>query len=261
MDFIPWMGSALLEVPLSIYSCPTRGPRTCAVSNGTIVALGDYAAPYFQGLGAQWENNYAYTGNVAQNYKLFGWRGIISKGGHYNTTAGYNRWRRIRVKDVTDGTSHTIAVMEKSVYIHKYNISTSQWGGGGAWAEMDGWAANAHASTMRCVSGDGGAVFGSPYFNFVGPGTAGQGRCGNFPLVLRDDEPRAGTVADPQRDNRGDDTYAEVAWGSAHPGGMMAVFGDGAVRSVSFDVDTELAGVFYRLWFRDDGMTIANDSY
>jgi prepilin-type N-terminal cleavage/methylation domain-containing protein/prepilin-type processing-associated H-X9-DG protein len=45
-----------------------------------------------------------------------------------------------------------------------------------------------------------------------------------------------------------------VCFGSAHPGGINALFGDGSVRNVSYDVNPI---VFWRLGGRDDGVPVS----
>ena len=51
-------------------------------------------------------------------------------------------------------------------------------------------------------------------------------------------------------DDDGDFAYS---FGSAHPGGMNALFADGSVTSISYDIDRE---TFNRLGHRSDGETI-----
>jgi prepilin-type N-terminal cleavage/methylation domain-containing protein len=253
VDEIPGLGRALLEIAVSIYSCPSRGPRTDILTDGTIVPLGDYAGIAFHTLGAQWQNNYDYNSSAGKNLKEKGWRGILSKGGHFNGTT-YDRWNPVKIKHVADGLSKTIMVMEKAVYYERYNVS----GGWGAhWTELDGWAANAHPSTMRYISGDGGIAFpATATGGNAGPNTTGQGR---GPDPLRDDDPVFNS--DGENIRADEEEYHDTGFGSAHPGGMLAVFGDCAVKTISFDIDPAQGGTLFRLGCRDDDLTINSEDF
>ncbi|MDC0934786.1 DUF1559 domain-containing protein [Pirellulales bacterium] len=57
--------------------------------------------------------------------------------------------------------------------------------------------------------------------------------------------------ADPPRGDQGYDDTKPYSFGGAHPGGVNCVFGDGAVRFISFDVDPE---TFNYLGDRRDGL-------
>jgi hypothetical protein len=251
---IPALGVAFIEIPVASYSCPSRGVRTCAVTDGSIVALGDYAGVIFHDMGQQWENSFSYTSSMGKNLKDKSWRGIISKGGHFNGTT-YDQWDKVKMKDLTDGSSKTIAIMEKAVFVDRYHVS-GDWSSN--WSELDGWAHNAHQSTMRAVSGDGGQVFPRTVTGGVaGPGTPGQGP---GPQVVSDSEPTV-VSAYGAVEQRSDPNHSDVGFGAAHSAGMFAVFGDGSVKTVSYDVDQSLAGTLYRLCFRDDGLPIDDGSY
>jgi prepilin-type N-terminal cleavage/methylation domain-containing protein len=251
---IPALGIALIEVPVNPYSCPSRGLRTCAVTDGSIVPLSDYAGVIFDDLFQQWENSFNFTSSMGKNLKDKVWRGIITKGGHYNGTT-YDRWRTVKIKDVTDGTSKTIAIMEKAAFVGKYNVE-GDWSSN--WSELDGWAHNAHQSTMREVSGDGGQVFPkTPTGGGAGPSTPGQGP---GPPLVNDGEPTVISTTGTER-QRVDPAFNETGFGSAHSGGVIAVFGDGSVKMIGYDVDQSLAGTLYRLCFRDDGQVIDDNSF
>jgi type II secretory pathway pseudopilin PulG len=253
---IPAIGAALVEVPIPIYSCPTRGRRFGVLPAGIVMSLGDYAGVMFSWMGGQGSMGNMYTSLAGQNYKKFGWRGIISKGGHCVNgsgincnTNGYERWSPVKAKSVTDGTSHTIAVMEKAMWTGKYNpaapTSNEMWER--YWNDIPGWAHNAHQTTMRSVPGDGGLVWGGS----VNAGTPGRG---SAPPPVGDDE---GTVGTSVRD----ENYVDQGFGSAHTGIMYAVFGDGSVRAVNLSIDSSMGGALFRLGCRDDGLTIESNAY
>jgi prepilin-type N-terminal cleavage/methylation domain-containing protein len=95
--------SAVGEIPVSAYVCPSRGQRYGTTPDGWLLALGDYAGVMFSYMLGQGQNNFSYTSPEGKMFKQFGWRGIISKGGHFNGTT-YSVWKRVAAKDVTDGT-------------------------------------------------------------------------------------------------------------------------------------------------------------
>jgi prepilin-type processing-associated H-X9-DG protein len=98
------------------------------------------------------------------------------------------------------------------------------------------------------VPGDGGLL--GPNEN-GSAATAGTPARGAAPAPLGDNEDPAGDRA----------TGYDQGFGSAHSGGMNAVFGDGSVRTISFDVDSSMGGVLFRLGCRDDGQTINESDY
>jgi prepilin-type processing-associated H-X9-DG protein len=51
----------------------------------------------------------------------------------------------------------------------------------------------------------------------------------------------------------------DVGFGSPHPGGVLAVFADGSVKAISFDIDASVGGPLYQLSARDDGLTIQEE--
>ena len=177
--------------------------------------------------------SFDYNTPVGQVLKEYGWRGIISKAGHRNSSGVYTQWPRVKSKDITDGTSNTIAIMEKAVWSQRYTAS-SEWSDG--WYEIPGWSHNAHQTTMRSVSGDGkGASLGTP--------ARGYG-----PTPVGDDAATVGSTPRSETD--------EQAFGSPHNGIMLAVFGDGSVHGINVDIDPDPGGALFRLGCRDDGETV-----
>jgi prepilin-type N-terminal cleavage/methylation domain-containing protein len=235
---------ALGEMVVTGYTCPSRGQRFGVTPDGWLPFLGDYAGVIFGYLGDQGQNGFDYNAPAGASYKKYGWRGIISKGGHFNGTT-YSQWRRVAAKDVTDGTSKTVAIMEKAVWAGRYR--PENWNEG--WSDMPGWAHNAHQPTMRSLSGDGGLAFG---------GTASFGTPGRGigPPVLPDGAAMSGTTS---RSTVPDGV--DQGFGAAHSAGFFGVFGDGSVRSISYDVDTTMGGALFRLACRDDGLQIEEGSY
>jgi hypothetical protein len=144
--------------------------------------------------------------------------------------------------------------MEKAVFVDKYHLSG---GWSDHWNELDGWAHNAHQSTMRQVSGDGGQAFPkTPTGGTAGPATQGQGP---GPQPVGDAESSIvntnGTVM-----QRGDPAHFDTGFGSAHTGGMFAVLGDASVKMINFDIDYAVGGPLYRMCYRSDSLAIDEGS-
>jgi prepilin-type N-terminal cleavage/methylation domain-containing protein len=248
---IPALGNrALMEMPVQIYTCPSRGSRVATIADGTLISLSDYAGVMFGYLGDQWRANFFSSGNPAalKTQSDYTWRSIIVKGGHFDGTT-YRPFRLIRAKDVTDGLSKTIAIMEKSAWVGDYNPSGTL---ADNWHETPGWAHNAHNPNMRSMRGDNGTAFGNGNYNRYyesQPAADSEDQVGG--------KPRGGANS-----SNPDPTGSEPLenFGSAHPGIMNAVFGDGSVRALRIDVDATQGGTLFRLGCRDDGLIIQEDA-
>jgi hypothetical protein len=135
---------------------------------------------------------------------------------------------------VSDGLSHTLAIMEKAVWSQRYESSMED--SSTRSCEVFGWAHNAHQPTMRSISGDGGHAFGGMSGNWYGSPGRGIG-----PRLRGDDEPRLG------------ESDWDQGFGSAHRGVIMSLFSDGAVRPIDDEIDSAMGGALFRLGCRDDG--------
>jgi prepilin-type N-terminal cleavage/methylation domain-containing protein/prepilin-type processing-associated H-X9-DG protein len=237
-----WDGgeNPLIETPVSIYNCPSRGSRFGSWYGAFPVALGDYAG--FMGS----ENDLDPASPLAPwgfqfNEGLpplpceadFVWTGIIGREAHTQYVSGVanvTKFRRIGFKDITDGASNTAMIMEKAVSVEHWSIDASAYD----WWEMKGYYSGADWPTMRVVTPEGGTT--------ISPGT-------NIEIGLLSDSD----------DRPSDYTYNsagrpfEKGFGSPHPGGVNAVFGDGSTRSISDSVDLFLLN---RLGKRSDGNVI-----
>jgi len=253
IDPIPALGNrSLLEIPIQVYSCPSRGQRVSAIADGTLIALGDYASIMFGYLDKQWRTDYYSSAGKSptaiRNEVDYCWRSIIVKGGHFDGTT-YRPYRTVAAKNVTDGLSKTIAIMEKSAWVGDYNPTGTL---SDNWHETPGWAHNAHNPNVRSLTGDNGTAFGNANYNryFLADPVA-------------DSEDLVGGKHRGGANSTNPDSEANEQlenFGAAHPGIMHAVFGDGSVRSLRIDVDATQGGTLFRLGCRDDGLTVQEDS-
>jgi prepilin-type N-terminal cleavage/methylation domain-containing protein len=232
-DWNPTIGRAMVEVPVKVFLCPSRANRVSLPSSwGAVFAMGDYAGVMVE-WGFQWQAILPPDPNEPHTFQ-----GIIVKGGHVrlDNPGLTQRYPGVTVTGITDGTSNTIAIMEKAVSAQHYQpTATPYWD----WWEVPGWAFGADWPTMRLA--------------------------GNGIPLLGDTDPRpqwlyaaAGNIGKP----------AEFGFGSAHVGVVMAVFGDGSVRPVSRSVSScgsaywsDASCVLYHLGGRADGWIVDPDSY
>jgi prepilin-type N-terminal cleavage/methylation domain-containing protein len=195
----------LSQIPVSLFNCPSRGQRF-ANSGIYVYALNDYA-----GVMANW-NMPGYAGFEWQdtqppraNEEALIWTGILVKGGQVNRSTNPPQvWKfgTIGFRSIEDGASHTILLGEKSVSIDYYNYpNTNVW----PFWEMYGYYTGADWPLMR--------IFGA-----ITPGVAGQTEV----PMHGDADPRSAPFP-----------AQEFGFGSAHPGIICTVFGDGSTRSIS----------------------------
>jgi prepilin-type N-terminal cleavage/methylation domain-containing protein/prepilin-type processing-associated H-X9-DG protein len=227
----PSLGNkAMVEVPVKTYLCPSRSNRASQpMPWGTVYALGDYAGVMLA-MDFQYRTTQPPNPNETNTFQ-----GIIVKGGHVRTDnpSLTQKSGTVTPAGVPDGLSNTIAVMEKSVSSKFYQPQYWDY-----W-ELPGWASAADWEQMRVV--------------------------GNWLPLLADNQDRpqqwydwAGDIGRP----------AEVGFGSAHPGVVNALFGDGSVRPLSLNLNTcgwsgwsDSSCVLYHLGGRADGWVIDGSSY
>ncbi len=203
--------SGLSEVQVSLFNCPSRGPRFAVIAT-TIYSLGDYAgvmASWFDPNwpGFAWEVNKAPKisdpNNPKTSEQYLTWTGILVKGGQVSIATPPQVWKfqGVGFKSIEDGASHTILLAEKAVSSANYTINAFQF-----W-EIYGYYTGADWPIMRM-------------FAVKPPGSTSTNP--EYP-ILGDNESR--TRAD------------EFGFGSAHPGIICAVFGDGSTRPISSSAD------------------------
>jgi prepilin-type N-terminal cleavage/methylation domain-containing protein/prepilin-type processing-associated H-X9-DG protein len=223
------LGRAPVEVTVKTFNCPSRSNRRSqAASWGSVYALNDYAGCIVE-WGMQWQTTQPPDANEGNSFK-----GVIVKGGHVRTDnpALTVRNGTLPVIGITDGSSQTIAIMEKAVWAQQQSRPSPTWD----WWDIPGWAHNSDWPNMRLA--------------------------GNWLPVLADTNPNRVSWAN---DNG---RKWEPGFGSAHTGVMNAVFADGSVKSVRMSVGTsgdrnysDNTSVLYRLCRRDDGATVDPNAY
>lgn len=180
-----WSGNAAnaqaSQMPVSVYKCPSIGKWT------------------------EYPNRRDYFGVVGGKTKhSHGWRGDVFTDGLFNI----NIW--VRLDDILDGTSETIAIGESS--------HPAKWGLG---------------------SGYGNANVGGPVNWWLGEGCISPS-CG---LVNRSLGRSVRSTKFPINANilpLADDEENEVPFGSRHPGGAQFVYADGHVQLIRQNTDTAL---------------------
>lgn len=275
---MPNYGVAPIEVKVSGLTCPSRGDRYFQPNGtGQVFALSDYAGiaqGYIGGNTPTTDQNstvYGYAYLSGQAAKKYGWRGIITKGGHLSTISikatppliptsqavGFNRfWSPVGIKDVTDGTSKTLMLLEKSCYFKNYQPAPTA----ASYGEYPGWLGGASQSTMRSTTNAADA--------------SGSLETGNPALVSTEGAP-FGPVGDDWVISLGNpprprDLTSDQSYGTAHSKAMMGLFGDGSVSPISLNVDNSqfhlnkgqpVGGVLFQLGCRNDGFTVDPNQY
>ncbi|QDU54977.1 DUF1559 domain-containing protein [Aeoliella mucimassa] len=235
--------SQISQTPVGLFNCPTRRGVTRHPSSQRY--LSDYAAatpgdyPLVDGAvgsfchqgefwGSQSCGDYSCIWDVEKGWEFQGvivrtsWT-VPSEGGARGASArpSYNpgNTRPTRPAKITDGLSHTLVIAEKRLLSDEYL--------GGAWHDdrgwSDGWDPDNIRSTMFPVGPD---VLASAVESFQVTAT--------FHGYER------------KLDSR---EYG-FCFGSAHPGGFNALFSDGSVHGLAYDVDQDL---FNRFGHRTDG--------
>jgi prepilin-type N-terminal cleavage/methylation domain-containing protein len=221
------LGKNPSEVTVKTFNCPSRGQRVSQPASwGSVYALNDYAGVMCE-WGNQWQSSQPPDANEPNTFK-----GIIVKGGHVrkDNPSLTRKYGTVTAAGIPDGSSNTIALMEKAVSAQQYQARVWDW-----W-DVPGWSHNSDWPNMRLV--------------------------GNWLPVLADNNPtRISWTAN--GNNGGPNWYWEPGFGSAHTGIVNAVFGDGSVRSIRSTVGTsgnmstsDNNSVLYRLGRRDDGQVV-----
>jgi prepilin-type N-terminal cleavage/methylation domain-containing protein/prepilin-type processing-associated H-X9-DG protein len=237
------IGKAPVEVPLSVFQCPSRSNRVSVPASwGSVYAMSDYASVKVEWSNdpqnTEWQLNLPDAKNVPQV-----WGGIIVKGSQIYTKDGTTnspvdptkslKYAGVRPGNVPDGTSNTVAVMEKAVNAQYYQPQVWDW-----W-ELPGWAHNADWPMTRLI--------------------------GNWIPMVPDnlDRRQNSTWVNNGWVDKNTGKSTEFGFGSAHTGVVNAVFGDGSVRPLSMDMNacgslsySDSTCILYHLGGRADGWVI-----
>ena len=228
------------DVYISVYNCPSRRGPTKEFN----AAYGQYTCDY------AWPTGLGFAGGTTASARLAAWEsypwttastraGIIIPAGVHLTAAGFPggafppeiaanprrkvvKFARTKHANVTDGLSNTLLIAEKYLPPQFYGAST---------AETKSFDTQyTHATNKSATRTYNDSASYAP--------AAGK------PNIVSQDA-NADRNADGVVDR--DDVYG---FGSAHPGGMMAAFGDGSVRTVPYTISL---AHFQALCGRDDG--------
>jgi prepilin-type N-terminal cleavage/methylation domain-containing protein len=213
---------ATRATPVKVYHCPTRRPPVRFL-NGTrradrMTALNDYVAatPGRAALAANDRPDATFWGDNGR-YNGIIVRSMINRSDLGGTPNVQKFSFTLAGLTSADGSSNTMMASEKFVPTNEY--------GGGHWADDVGWASGFDPDTIRSTVSS--SILPSPL----------------------QDIPLLNSGADQPRWQEGG-----YAFGSAHPSGLMCLFGDGSVRSISYNVDRVL---WNSLGHASDGATIS----
>ena len=221
----------IMAAPIGEHTCPTRGLRIAVDGAGTLAHLTDYAGV----MGSQedtpgWarDGGESQPNNPAEESTC--WTGIIKKGYHHDWSTpphpAITKYGLVGFEDITDGSSKTIMLAEKSAQGLHGNYELT--GGGDVWFEFPGRFAASDWGSMRQFGSSNWKVRGD--YDETRPGWAWVGGVG-------DNSART----------------MELGFGSAHPSTFSVVMGDGSVATISLNADMTL---LRHLGHRADGNAV-----
>jgi prepilin-type N-terminal cleavage/methylation domain-containing protein len=217
-----FLKTGLVETTVPTFQCPSRSERFC-VKAIYAFAVGDYAgvlASHFSPdwPGFAWQISVPPAGPVGATEDLLTWTGILVKGGHVipgNGSKPPQIWKftPVSTKSIEDGTSNTILLAEKAAPSNHWSLTAPIYGNTDPYWEIYGYYVGADWPHMRQFAArPAGSTVNRPEY-----------------LIRGDSEPRNGETATFVPDEQG--------FGSAHPGIICAVYGDGSTHTISQDAD------------------------
>jgi prepilin-type N-terminal cleavage/methylation domain-containing protein len=263
---LPGINDYLSSERINTYLCPSRGGRQSQpdpAQFGRIYQLTDYAgvcqiwtnAGFGNWTGIQSGGRAGAGPSIDEDKQTT--RGIVSKSGTVLTGAAtpypIQQYAPITVSRIPDGTSKTIAVIEKAVWAKYYEPAISDW------SDIDyaGWPDCYDWPIMRaCVLPLNSSLKGlaTYYYHQDVPGDLGKLK----PLDDTDDASRLAIQQATTAYSLPDGNCAENATGGPHAGMMLSVFGDGSVHPIKTAIDLT---VLFELSVRDDGLSIDPNAY
>ncbi len=215
---------------ITTFNCPSRASRFVNTGTG-ILRLGDFA-----GVMASWNEpdfmGFEYQVSQPPRDNEFSriWTGILVKGGHVQAPLTSNpivtRWNCSTFGSCSDGSSNIILLAEKAVPAKFWSLDLSN---GWPWWEMTGYYTGADWPVMRQF----------------GPLTGTSDDIWEVG-VLSDTQERPADWGRPY----GNELTEEYGFGSAHPGVITSVWGDGSTHTIKATADLN---VLNSLGKRSDG--------
>jgi prepilin-type N-terminal cleavage/methylation domain-containing protein len=198
--------SGMIEIPVAMFNCPSRSGRFATIGTD-LYMLPDYAGVMASHNDVNWLPGFAWqrTVNPQPNEQTAVWTGILVKGGQVNASSNppkVVKFKRVGFKDIEDGASKTILVAEKAVPTDNQTITGSNpW----PYWEVYGYYVGADWPHMR--------MFGA--------------------LTRASGNPAPEIPVRADQEIRPPGTFDEKGFGSAHPGVIIAAFGDASTRVIS----------------------------
>jgi prepilin-type processing-associated H-X9-DG protein len=146
---------------------------------------------------------------------------------------------QMQFRDITDGTSNTMAITEHGDYIRDTNNTKQDWRASQPW----GW---------QIGTSDPGSIFPSPITYGQGAGDARSSNCITMRYAINR---KTGWTDSTATTGVGAYVAANIPPNSAHTGGVHILMCDGAVRFISDNLDM---GTLGRLSVRDDGQVVSD---
>ena len=215
--------TGLVEIKVPTFSCPSRSDRICVASGIYAFALGDYAGVMASHNTPDWLPGFEYRTSrpPRPNEETAVWTGILIKGGHVKVGDPPQIWKfgPVGAKSIEDGTSNTILIAEKAAQAKYWTAPNPAPGQPSPYWELYGYYVGADWPHMRqfgtLMTGSNNNTNGMPEVPIRG-----------------DSDPRPGDSPAKVPDEQG--------FGSAHPGIICAVYGDGSTHTITQDADLRM---------------------
>jgi len=215
------------NITLKVYRCPSSplpmfAPSATTVMQGTYVGIS----------GAS--NSVGIVGFTEARLNTNAATGCCGGGGHASFGGTLFAGSKVRLAEITDGTSTTMVVSENSDWITDSGGVKRQWTAGGLY----GWSMGTNSNAYTTASPTDNRMFNCTTIRYsINAKTAVAGWTGSCTQGVCSDNGN------------------NIPLTSTHTGGVLAVFGDGHVQFIS---DSTAISVLGQLATRDDGTVIPN---